>query len=343
VPLLSNHSKGTWNSLGPDLTEERILNVLAKLEEDGIRISNLIIDDNWQSIDTSDKGSSGHAQQSWLQFEANKKGFPGGLRQTVSKIRLQHRSVENIGVWHALLGYWGGISPRGEIAKTYSTVNTILDTGDRMTVIAKDGISKFYDDFYSFLVQSGINLVKADAQCLLDSFEDASARRELTNAYLDKWSITALRHFGVNAISCMSQFPQAIFHAHMPQLRPPVVMRNSDDYFPNVPTSHRWHIWANAHNAMLTQYLNVMPDWDMFQTEHEYGHYHAAARCVSGGPIYITDEPGRHDLQLIGEMSAITPLGKTVILRPSVIGKALDPYLENDGRFLLQVGGYHGT
>lgn len=211
-----------------------------------------------------------------------------------------------------------------------------------MTVIAKDDISKYYDDFYSFLIQSGIDLVKTDAQCLLDNFENASGRRELTNAYLDKWAVASLRHFGRNAISCMSQFPQAIVHAHMPQIRPPVVMRNSDDYFPDEEPSHRWHVWANAHNAMLTQYLNVIPDWDMFQTLHKYGHYHAAARCISGGPIYITDQPGHHDVSVVDEMIATSPQGRTVVLRPSVIGRALDPYLDYNADRLLQIGGYHG-
>ncbi|MCQ6463597.1 hypothetical protein NPN16_24840, partial [Vibrio parahaemolyticus] len=76
---------------------------------------------------------------------------------------------------------------------------------------------------------------------------------------------------------CMSQFPQALFHALLPQIRPPVTARNSDDYFPDAPSSHRWHVWVNAHNAVLTQYLNVVPDWDMFQTVHEFADYHAAA------------------------------------------------------------------
>jgi len=62
----------------------------------------------------------------------------------------------------------------------------------------------------------------------------------------------------------------------------------------------------------------------MFQTVHDYSGFHAAARCVSGGPIYVTDVPGQHDLDLIGQMTGPTPLGKTVIFRPSVIGRALD-------------------
>ncbi|KAM3514007.1 hypothetical protein MY11210_002324 [Beauveria gryllotalpidicola] len=331
----------TWNSLGQDLTEDKILEALKHLEESGISISNLIIDDNWQSIDTLDQGA---AQAGLLEFEANRAGFPSGLKSTVSKIRRTHRNIENIFVWHALLGYWGGISPRGAIARSYKTTRVRReDTGTDMAVVAHDDISKFYDDFYAFLVQSGVDGVKTDAQCMLDTLAGASARRALTNAYLDKWSIASLRHFGVNAISCMSQFPQALFHALLPQIRPPVTARNSDDYFPDAPSSHRWHVWANAHNAVLTQYLNVVPDWDMFQTVHEFAEYHAAARCLSGGPVYITDVPGQHDLGLLKRVTALTTLGKTVILRPSVVGIALDPYLDYDSGALLKIGSFHGS
>lgn len=128
----------------------------------------------------------------------------------------------------------------------------------------------------------------------------------------------------------------------MPTNRPPLLVRNSDDFFPEIPTSHPWHIFVNAHNALFTQHLNLIPDWDMFQTVHEYSGFHAAARCVSGGPIYITDVPGEHDLDLINQMTGPSPRGKTVIFRPSVVGKSLDQYNGYDDDHFLLVGTYHG-
>lgn len=37
-------------------------------------------------------------------FEANKEGFPQGLRHTVSEIRRKHTHIRHIAVWHALVG-----------------------------------------------------------------------------------------------------------------------------------------------------------------------------------------------------------------------------------------------
>lgn len=120
------------------------------------------------------------------------------------------------------------------------------------------------------------------------------------------------------------------------------MVRNSDDFFPGIPSSHPWHIFVNAHNSLLTSHLHILPDWDMFQTSHPYSSFHAAGRCVSGGPIYFTDEPGQHNLDLIAQMTARTIQGKTIILRPSVIGKTVDIYTGYEEERLLKVGTFTG-
>lgn len=80
----------------------------------------------------------------------------------------------------------------------------------------------------------------------------------------------------------------------------------------------------------------------MFQTQHPYAGYHAAARCVSGGPIYITDHPGASDVKLIHEMTARNPRGDTITLRPSCVGKSLGVYDSYESGAVLKVGAYDG-
>ncbi|EEH41614.1 hypothetical protein PAAG_03177 [Paracoccidioides lutzii Pb01] len=307
----------TWNALGQDLTEEKILKALDILKANGINIVNLIIDDNWQALDR--KGEV-QFKRGWMEFEANKEGFPNGLKHTTSKIRQKHTHIQHIAVWHALLGYWGGISPDGQIAKTYKT-----------KIVKKvDGVA------------GGIDSVKTDAQFFLDMLQDPTDRIRFTTAYQDAWSIASLRYFQAKAISCMSQAPQIIFHSQIPTNKPRILLRNSDDFFPDVSTSHPWHVFCNAHNALFTRHLNVIPDWDMFQTSHPYASFHAAARCVSGGPIYITDVPGEHDINLINQMTAPTTEGNTIILRTSVLGTSIDVYHNYNEGQMLRVGCYTG-
>ncbi|KAI2472617.1 glycoside hydrolase family 36 protein [Annulohypoxylon bovei var. microspora] len=332
----------TWNALGQRLTDEKIINAVQALAKDQINISSLIIDDNWQDIDYQGQDQY---QYGWKGFEAEPNAFPNGLKDVVSRIRSTHPSIQHVAVWHALLGYWGGISSDSGLAKTYKTVQVDREDSNLngpMTVIAKEDVGKFYDEFYRFLSDCGIDGVKTDVQYMVDTWVSSKLRRELTETYLDSWMISALRHFSIKAISCMSQAPQLLFHQQLPRNRPPMLVRNSDDFYPDIPESHAWHLFANAHNTLLTQHLNILPDWDMFQTDHEFAGFHAAARCLSGGPIYITDVPGKHNIDLINQMTGKTPRGKTVIFRPSVLGKSIDPYTSYDEPVVLKIGSYHG-
>ena len=331
----------TWNGLGQALTADKIHHALEELAKNKINITNLIIDDNWQSLSQGDT----QFKRAWQDFEATPDGFPMGLKAFTSEVRKKHPNVNHIAVWHAILGYWGGVDPNGKIGRKYKTVEVEKEAGvagGSFHVVAAEDAKQMYDDFYSFLSESGVDSVKTDAQFFIDLLLHAPDRRAITTEYQDAWTLAHLRHFSSRAISCMSQAPQLMFHSQLPTNKPRLLVRNSDDFFPEVEASHPWHIFCNAHNSLFTQHLNVLPDWDMFQTSHSWAGFHGAARAVSGGPIYFTDEPGKHDLQLIGQMTAQTPRGKTVILRPHITGKTVDPYNAYGSQALLKIGTYVG-
>lgn len=332
----------TWNGLGQNLTAQKIIDALDDLSKNEIKVTNLIIDDNWQSLSTGET----QFKRGWSDFEANSTGFPDGLKKTTAEIRKRHPNVNHIAVWHAILGYWGGIDPNGNIAKKYKTIEVEKEpgvAGGTFTVVAAEDAQRMYDDFYSFLSSNGIDAAKTDAQFFLDMLLHAPDRRKMITEYQDAWTLAHLRHLSSRAISCMSQFPQALFHSQLPRNKPLLLVRNSDDFFPDVEASHPWHIFCNAHNSLLTQHLNALPDWDMFQTSHKWAGFHAAARCVSGGPIYFTDKPGEHNIQLIRAMTGITTRDKTVILRPHRVGRTVGSvYNPYDAHAILKIGTYVG-
>jgi hypothetical protein len=90
----------TWNGLGQKLEEKRIFDALDSLEKNNINISNLIIDDNWQSLNHE---GGDQFENAWVEFEATKIGFPRGLRAAVTDIRSKHKNIKHIAVWHALV------------------------------------------------------------------------------------------------------------------------------------------------------------------------------------------------------------------------------------------------
>ncbi|KAG6251679.1 hypothetical protein E4U23_000374 [Claviceps purpurea] len=314
----------TWNSLGEQLSEKKLLEAMRTLAQHKLHITNLIIDDNWQSLDLVGNDQN-QAQYRWLEFEADRVAFPSGLKSLVKNILALHPDIRHVLAWHALLGYWGGISPNGTIAARFETSIVAQSKKDQpaLTIVAQKDVARFYDEFYAFLVESGIDVDLDLSGRMAESIPEALRRQDY------------LMHVAIST----GAFP-------LPTNRVPSEessTKNSDDYFPNEPKSHAWHIWANAHNAIFMRYLDVVPDWDMFQSTHDHSEFHAAARCISGGPIYITDVPGEHDLALVKQMTALTTSGRTIILRPSYLGSSIHHYEDLGDGLLLKIGSSHGA
>lgn len=142
----------TWNGLGLYLDEHKILDASKIMDNNDIQASNLLIDDNWQSLDWF--GESEHDRR-WTRFEANEIGFPQGLKHAVTKIREAHPHVKHIAVWHGIFGYWGGTSPSGDIAKSYKTRHLKLqengfESVQNLTAVDADDALRMYDDFYRY-------------------------------------------------------------------------------------------------------------------------------------------------------------------------------------------------
>lgn len=145
----------TWNALGQDLNEVKMKDAMCLLHRNGIGITNLIIDDNWQSLDNP---GCNQFERRWMDFEANKDGFPNRLKGLTAGIRSWHPDIRNVGVWHGVFGYWGGVSPEGSLAKRYATkqVNKerdLTDT-DSITVFAAEDVQRVYDDFYKWVFKT---------------------------------------------------------------------------------------------------------------------------------------------------------------------------------------------
>ncbi|KAL0337458.1 UNVERIFIED_CONTAM: putative galactinol--sucrose galactosyltransferase 6 [Sesamum calycinum] len=46
----------------------------------------------------------------------------------------------------------------------------------------------------------------------------------------------------------------------------------------------------------------MLPDWDMFHSLHPAAEYHGSARAISGGPVYVSDAPGKHNFDLLRKL-----------------------------------------
>jgi len=76
------------------------------------------------------------------------------------------------------------------------------------------------------------------------------------------------------------------------------LVRASDDFYPKDLPAQTCHIVSCAYNSVMLSQIGTC-DWDMFHSKHSHAEMHAAARAVSGGPIYVSDSPGVHDAALL--------------------------------------------
>uniref|UniRef100_A0A060T979 ARAD1D09526p n=1 Tax=Blastobotrys adeninivorans TaxID=409370 RepID=A0A060T979_BLAAD len=326
----------TWNSLGDQLSHEKIVNAISDLDSMGVRISTIIIDDGWQKTNS-------HRQ---LQgFEPNIDRFPRGLQGLVREIRLKFPYVVDIGVWSTVAGYWNGLDPHSKLAKSYSNVICNIQ-GTTVSIPDERSIYRFYKDYFKLLASWGVTCIKMDNQATVDMITDPMIRGRLWQPYQDALKQATEEYLQGKIIYSMSMVPNIIHHSliHHP-MRGPTIVRNSDDFFPDVPDSHHFHVFVNFFNSIYTRHLSALPDYDMFQTVIEgdlkdsngYSFLHAAARCLSGGPITITDIPSCHNKSILHAISLPVSSKADTILRPSTTPLPWDIFYRFRSRKFLRI------
>ncbi len=294
----------TWDSFYEKVCAEDVARGLESFRAGGFVPRLLILDDGWQSTDENEL-----ARGEWKlsSFAPNQK-FGGDLTETVRLAKTEY-GVAHFFVWHAVLGYWGGVSLSSpEMAAYLPHPSAAVHTDEIKAVnperwatehfpfglIAKSAFSPFYEGYHAALAAQGVDGVKVDVQASLTGHGEGNGGRvSLVRAMREGLEGSVCAHFGGEMINCMSTANDILYHTKHTNM-----MRSSDDFFPNDPTSHAKHVYTNAVNSIYMGEFTLC-DWDMFQTLHPYGAYHAASRAISGSPVYVSDRVDEHDFSVI--------------------------------------------
>jgi len=290
----------TWDAFYKSVSADKVTGGLEYFREGGISLPLLILDDGWQSWELAESG------EELLTSLAPNERFGGDLSVLVNEAK-RHHGVRRFLVWHAFMGYWGGICPQAlpgydAVTRSKSFGPGILSQnakwniepwGAQITRPSPSGITKFYEDYHSALAAQGVDGVKVDAQALLESVSGGEQGRVASaKGYREALDRSVNFHFDGRLINCMSSTSECAYLAKT------AVMRSSDDFLPLVPESHGMHLYTNAHVGLWFGEFMLL-DWDMFQSSHGRGSFHAAARAISGGPVYVSDKSGDHDFSIL--------------------------------------------
>ena len=270
----------SWDAFNTDVTEDKIRGKADELIGKQVPVKWMLIDDGWFS-----------AQDKTLyDFIPDKKKFPNGFKQMTDEIR-EKGDIRWFGVWHALGGYWDGISPESQLSITeepylYHTVN------GKIVPSPKTG-EGFYNDWYEVLNREGIDFVKVDGQSAAPLYFENSIPVSEAARGMNRALESGAYRMDEAIINCMGMAMENIL------ARPAsAISRNSDDFVPAKENGFAEHLLQNAYNAVYHNELYCC-DWDMFWTEHEDCIKHSLLRAVSGGPVYFSDKIGKTDPEVL--------------------------------------------
>ncbi|GJR69478.1 probable galactinol--sucrose galactosyltransferase 6 isoform X1 [Tanacetum coccineum] len=327
----------TWDAFYQDVTPEGVESGLKSLVEGGTPAKFVIIDDGWQSVGIDKKKMEDSEQEPLMRLTGIKENekFQNeddptiGIKNIVN-IAKNSYGLKYVYVWHAIVGYWGGVRPEVEGMEEYGSLmkypkasKGILanDPMWKTDTLALQGLGlmnpkkvfKFYDNLHGYLAAAGVDGVKVDVQCILETLGTGlGGRVALTQQYHQALDASVARNFPDNGcIACMSHNTDALYCSQQT-----AVVRASDDFYPRDPVSHTIHIASVAYNSVFLGEF-MQPDWDMFHSLHPAAEYHASARAISGGPIYVSDAPGKHNFDLLKKL--VLPDGS--VLRARLPGR----------------------
>src|SRR5215471_4690447 len=309
----------TWDAFYQTVSHAKVRQGLESFAEGGVSPRWLILDDGWQSERRMPTG-----EQRLTSFAANQK-FPGDLAPTV-KMAKEEFGLRRFIVWHAFQGYWGGVD--GLALPAYGVRETIRHFspgllrfnarlnhvwwGALVGFVPPANIHRFYHDYHRHLAAQGVDGVKVDNQAANEGLgHGLGGRVAVMHAYREALEGSVLVHFEGRLINCMSNSSEMLYSA-----RASTLTRTSIDFWPKRPETHGMHLYTNAQVGLWFGHF-VHPDWDMFQSGHPMGAFHAAGRAVSGGPVYVSDKPAEQDFGVLRKLV----LSDGSILRARDIGR----------------------
>lgn len=292
----------TWDAFYGAVDEEKVIMGLESFKKADFPLGFMILDDgSWDTYyDTLNSAA------------ANPNKFSDGLHGLIKNAK-ENYGIKIFGIWHCFEGYWGGIKPDGEVAKKYSLIKNEANIRpweekeviQDIYLIHPDEAERFYEELHSYLHGEGVDMLKIDGQSAMDLFTKGKiGQGGAMKKYQRAMQKSAEKYFGSRVIHCMSNSNDVAYNMLTTNC-----WRNSYDYAPKDMKMQQEHIYINAMNAMWSHTFSV-PDWDMFQSHSAGAEIHAAARAISGGPIYVCDCPGKQDFGILERL--VTSDGKTL-------------------------------
>ncbi|MGJ8691855.1 MAG: Sip1-related alpha-galactosidase [Thalassotalea sp.] len=266
----------SWEHYKKNISETIITDAFHTLEKSGAPIRWVMVDDGYLDA----KGAK------LLSFGVDKKKFPNGW-QPIIELKKEEK-IKWVGIWRNFGGYMGGVSAGHRmddltpyLAKTKKK-DTVLPNG------TAQGAKAFYDNMVADTKDNGFDFIKVDFQTrTFDHYKgtpDPVAAMRYNNEALEN----ATHEMDVPLLNCIAQ-P----NINSLQTKHSALTRSSPDYNQTDKNKNKSNTYQSfANHLWMAQ--TVWGDLDMFHTHDKRDvNPMAIARAISGGPVYISDEPSK--------------------------------------------------
>lgn len=290
----------TWEAYEGSINEEIVRTSIEEIKQGDVPIRWVIVDDGY--LDNRKSKTSNKPQL--LSFGVNNK-FPNGWLPITSL--KEEATVKWIGIWRNMSGGMVGVSPEHnmpELANHLMLKKVMRQTApgreiawDSTLIIRPDEESslKFYRQMADNTINGGFDFMKVDFQTF-NFWMYSGTGNAVNSAHQNNQALEKIcKENNLPLLNCISQSNVNVFNTrHSIISRASVDIKLNSDNMGRTTQSFQNNMWWGD---------ILIGDLDMYHTGNKKtAQYLTVARAVSGGPVYISDEPGHFDKEVIAPL-----------------------------------------
>ena len=268
----------SWEQFRHNISEEILSRAFSDIKASGLPVRWALIDD----------GHVANRDNQYISFQPNE-NFPRGFAPLIAQGR--QNGLQWFGLWQHMSGYGGLIDPQNDlgldehlrevyIGRNGRVLRALLPKSDRGSAEA------FFSGLIGPAKKAGFDFVKVDFQGYhFNSY--TGTENPAATAQLHYQVVEQICHdVGLGLLNCLSMNHVRVFNT-----RYSAVMRASRDYRKDWDAWNKEQTWRAFQNALwLGQTMWL--DHDMaHSSDQTAGRLLSIAKALSGGPVYLSDDP----------------------------------------------------
>lgn len=266
----------SWEHYKTKISEKVITDAFHTIEDCGAPIRWVMVDDGY--LDQQGR--------MLMSFGVDKKKFPKGWGP-IAALKNEER-IKWVGIWRNFGGYMNGVSAKHRMNDLKPHLTKMKNPRIVLPNGTPEGSKAFYDKMVGDSKDNGFDFIKVDFH--FRTFEHYAGTKDpvgamrLNNEALEN----ATQSMGIPLLNCIAQ-P----NINSLQTKYSALTRSSPDYNQKDKDKNKCNTYQSFANH-LWMGQSVWGDLDMFHTHDDRDvKPMAIARAISGGPVYISDEPSK--------------------------------------------------